>query len=159
MVPVNRDLFFRLMGSFASGVTVITSLGDDGVPRGFTASAFCSLSLDPMLCLVSIDVRTETLPAIRSSQGFVVNILAADQQEISQRFASKAADKFAGLTYDKGPVTGAPIFPGVLAWVECRVRELLPGGDHVIAVGEIQGGEAREGEPLLYFRSRYRGLA
>ena len=158
-VPVERDLFFRLMGSFGSGVTVITSVSEDGVPRGFTASAFCSLSLDPPLCMIGVDLRTETLPAIRSSRAFVVNILAADQQELSQRFASKLADKFAGLTYQGGPATGAPIFDGVLAWVECRVREVLPGGDHVIVVGEIQGGEALEGEPLLYFRSRYRSLA
>ena len=158
-MPVDRDLFFRLMGSFASGVTVITSLDEDGVPRGFTASAFCSLSLDPPLCMVGVDLRTETLPAIQSSRGFVVNILADDQQEISQRFASKVADKFAGLSYREGPLTGAPIFEGALAWVECRVAEILPGGDHVIVVGEIQGGETSEGAPLLYFRSRYRNLA
>ncbi len=158
-MPVERDDFFRLMGSFASGVTIITSRDEDGVPRGFTASAFCSLSLSPALCMVGVDLRTESLPAIRSSGGFVINILAAHQQELSQRFASKAADKFAGVTYREGPVTGAPIFDGALAWIECRVKEMLPGGDHLIVVGEIEGGEAHDGEPLVYFRSRYRGLA
>jgi flavin reductase (DIM6/NTAB) family NADH-FMN oxidoreductase RutF len=146
------------MGSFASSVTVITSQESDGTPRGFTASAFCSLSLDPTLCLVAVDLRTESLPSIRSSGAFVVNILAEDQEEISRRFASKVADKFADLAYRPGPATGAPILDGALAWIECRVRDDLPGGDHVIMVGEIQNGEAREGTPLLYFRTQYRRL-
>jgi flavin reductase (DIM6/NTAB) family NADH-FMN oxidoreductase RutF len=158
-VTVGRDLFFRLMGSFASGVTVITSRDEGGTPRGFTASAFCSLSLDPTLCLVSVDLRTESLPSIRTSRAFAVNILASSQEEISRRFASKLEDKFAGLAYREGPATGAPIFDGVLASIECRVREVLPGGDHVIVVGEIVDGEAHEGDPLLYFRSQYRRLA
>ncbi len=157
-MAIDRPMFFRLMGSFASGVTVITSRGDDGVPTGFTASAFCSLSLDPPLCLVCIDLRSESLPAIESTRRFGVNILAEDQEEISRRFASKDLDRFAGLTYQDGPETGAPIFDGVVAWVECRVRDMLPGGDHVIAVGEIQGGDTREGAPLLYYRAQYRRL-
>jgi len=158
-VPVDRALFFRLMGSFASGVTVITSRGEDGLPRGFTASAFCSLSLDPPLCIVCVDLRTESLPAIRSTRAFVVNILASDQQEISQRFAAKASDKFADLAYREGPATGSPVFEGVVAWVECRVRDILEGGDHVVVVGEIQAGDALDGDPLLYFRGEYRAFA
>jgi flavin reductase (DIM6/NTAB) family NADH-FMN oxidoreductase RutF len=157
-VPVDRALFFRLMGSFGSGVTVITSRDEDGVPRGFTASAFCSLSLDPTLCLICVDLTTESLPAIRATRAFAVNILAADQEELSRRFASKATDKFAGLEYREGEATGAPIFDGVLAWIECRVTEILPGGDHVVVIGEVQDGDARDGEPLLYFRSQYRRL-
>ena len=158
-MPVDRALFFRLMGSFASGVTVITSRGEDSLPRGFTASAFCSLSLDPPLCIVCVDLRTESLPAIRSTRAFVVNILASDQQEISQRFASKASDKFAGLVYREGPATNSPVFEGVVAWVECRVRDILEGGDHVIVVGEIQAGDALDADPLLYFRGQYRAFA
>jgi flavin reductase (DIM6/NTAB) family NADH-FMN oxidoreductase RutF len=158
-VPVDRDLFFRLMGSFASGVTVVTSRGPDGVPRGFTASAFTSLSLDPTLCVVCVDLRTESLPAIRESEAFVVNMLAQEQEEVSRRFARKSPDKFAGLAYRDSDTTGAPIIDGVLAWVECRLKEVFPGGDHVIAVGEIVAGDARDGAPLLYFRSEYRQLA
>ena len=158
-MPVDRDQFFQLMGSFPSGVTVVTSRGADGVPRGFTASAFCSVSLEPRLCLVSVDLRTETLPAMQESRAFAVNILADSQEDVSRRFASKVEDKFAGLAHRPAPETGAPILDGVLAWVECRIRDMLPGGDHSIVVGEIEGGEANEGTPLVYFRTRYRQLA
>ena len=158
-MPVDRDRFFRLMGSFASGVTVVTSLEEDGVPRGFTASSFASLSLDPMLCLVCVDLTGETLPALQASRAFVVNVLAEHQEEISRRFASKAEDKFVGLSYHAAPASGAPIFDGVLAWIECRVTEMLPGGDHLVMLGELVGGEAYEGSPLLYFRGGYRRLA
>lgn len=158
-MPIDRALFFRLMGSFASSVTVITSRGEDGVPRGFTASAFSSLSLDPPLCLVAVDLRSESLPSIQESRAFIVNILADDQEEISRRFAAKATDKFTGLAHEPGPATGAPILDGALAWIECRVREIYPGGDHLILVGDIQGGDAREAAPLVYFRGQYRNLA
>jgi flavin reductase (DIM6/NTAB) family NADH-FMN oxidoreductase RutF len=146
------------MASFASGVTVITSRGTDGVPRGLTASAFCSVSLEPRLCLVSVDLRSESVEAIKSSGGFVVNILASDQEEISRRFASKLPDKYEGISYNDGPATGAPILDGVLAWIECKVHATVPGGDHVIFVGEIQDGTSNEGTPLVYFRSQYRHL-
>ena len=157
-MPVDREQFFALMASFASSVTVITSRGLDGVPRGLTASAFCSVSLEPRMCLVSVDLRSESVGAIRESEGFVVNILASDQEEISRRFASKLPDKFEGVAYRDGPATGAPILDGVLAWIECKVKELYPGGDHVIVLGEIQDGTANEGTPLLYFRGQYREL-
>ena len=157
-MAVDRTLFFRLMGSFASSVTVTTSRGEDGQPTGFTASAFCSLSLDPPLCLVCVDLRSESLPAIEATRTFGVNILAEHQEDLSRRFASKDLDRFAGLSYRDGPATGVPIFDGVVAWVECCVRDILPGGDHVIVVGEIQGGDAVEGAPLLYYRSQYRRL-
>ena len=158
-MPVNREQFFALMASFASSVTVITSKGPDGVVRGLTASAFCSVSLDPRLCLVSVDNRSESIGAINESRTFVVNILASDQEEISRRFASKLPDKFEGIRYRPGPGTDAPILDGVLAWIECRVTEAVPAGDHTVFIGEILDGTANEGTPLLYFRGRYRQLA
>lgn len=158
-MPVDREQFFALMASFASGVTVITSRGPDGVPRGLTASAFCSVSLEPRLCLVSVDLRSESVAAIKESDGFVVNILASDQEEISRRFASKLPDKYEGISYRDGAVTGAPILDGVLAWIECKVYETVPGGDHVVFIGEIQDGQANDGLPLVYFRGQYRQLA
>jgi flavin reductase (DIM6/NTAB) family NADH-FMN oxidoreductase RutF len=157
-VPIERELFYSLMASFASGVTVVTSREVDGTPRGFTASSFSSLSLEPRLCLVSVDNRSESLSAIRDSGAFVVNILAASQEQVSRTFASRAPDKFADVSFSDGPATGAPVLDGVLAYVECRVAEMLPGGDHTILVGEIEGGEAREGSPLVYFRGQYREL-
>jgi 3-hydroxy-9,10-secoandrosta-1,3,5(10)-triene-9,17-dione monooxygenase reductase component len=110
------------------------------------------------MCLVCVDLRSESVSAITESQGFVVNILSSEQEEISRRFASKLPEKFEGVVYRDGPATGAPILAGVLAWIECKVREILPGGDHIIVVGEIQDGTANEGTPLLYFRGQYRQL-
>jgi flavin reductase (DIM6/NTAB) family NADH-FMN oxidoreductase RutF len=157
-VPVEREQFFALMASFASSVTVITSKGPDGVVRGLTASAFCSVSLEPRLCLVSVDNRSESIASINESGSFVVNILASDQEEISRRFASKLPDKFEGVSYRHGPETGAPILDGVLAWIECKVYETVPGGDHTVFIGEIHDGTANEGTPLLYYRGQYRHL-
>ena len=158
-MPVDREQFFALMASFASSVTVITSKGSDGVVRGLTASAFCSVSLEPRLCLVSVDNRSESIGAISESKTFVVNILASDQEEISRRFASKLPDKFEGISYRLGPETGAPILDGVIAWIECRVHSVTPAGDHTVFIGELLDGTANEGTPLLYFRSQYRQLA
>jgi flavin reductase (DIM6/NTAB) family NADH-FMN oxidoreductase RutF len=158
-VPVEREQFFALMASFASSVTVITSKGPDGVNRGLTASAFCSVSLDPRLCLVSVDNRSESIAAITNSGKFVVNILASDQEEISRRFASKIPDKFEGVDFRHGPETDAPILDGVLAWIECQVWQVVPGGDHTVFIGEILDGTANEGKPLTYFRGNYHQLA
>jgi len=158
-VPIEREQFFALMASFASSVTVITSKGPDGVPRGLTASAFCSVSLDPRLCLVSVDNRSESIGAIADGGTFAVNILASDQEEISRRFASKLPDKFEGVSYKSGTATGAPILDGVLAWIECSVHQAIPAGDHTVFIGEILDGTATEGEPITYFRGQYRQLA
>jgi flavin reductase (DIM6/NTAB) family NADH-FMN oxidoreductase RutF len=158
-VPVEREQFFTLMASFASSVTVITSKGPDGVVRGLTASAFCSVSLDPRLCLVSVDNRSESIGSITESGTFVVNILASDQEHISRQFASKLPDKFDGVAYRLGPETDAPILDGVLAWIECRLYQSVPGGDHTVFIGEILDGTANEGLPLVYFRGQYRELA
>jgi flavin reductase (DIM6/NTAB) family NADH-FMN oxidoreductase RutF len=157
-VPITREQFFTLMASFASSVTVITSKGPDGVIRGLTATAFSSVSLDPRLCMVGVDNRSESVAAITESGTFVVNILAHDQEEISRRFASKLPDKYEGIDYRFGPETGAPILEGVLAWIECKVYEVAAGGDHTIFIGEIMDGTANEGTPLMYFRGQYRHL-
>jgi flavin reductase (DIM6/NTAB) family NADH-FMN oxidoreductase RutF len=157
-VTVDREQFFALMASFASSVTVITSKGPDGVVRGLTASAFCSVSLEPRLCLVSVDNRSESVAAITESGSFAVNILASDQEHLSRQFASKMPDKFEGVSYRPGMATEAPILDGVLAWIECKVYQTVPGGDHTIFIGEIQDGTANEGTPLLYYRSKYHHL-
>jgi flavin reductase (DIM6/NTAB) family NADH-FMN oxidoreductase RutF len=158
-VPIEREQFFALMASFASSVTVITSKGQDGVVRGLTASAFCSVSLDPRLCLVSVDNRSESIGAINESGTFVVNILSSDQEDLSRRFASKLPDKFEGVPYKLGTETGAPVLDGALAWIECRVHQAVPAGDHTVFIGELLDGTANEGTPLLYFRAQYRELA
>ena len=158
-MPIEREQFFALMASFASSVTVITSKGPDGVIRGLTASAFCSVSLDPRLCLVSVDNRSESIKAITDGGMFAVNILASDQEEISRRFASKLPDKFEGVSYRHGTATDAPILDGVIAWIECQVSQAVEAGDHTVFIGEILDGTANEGLPITYFRGQYRQLA
>src|SRR5204862_6133849 len=111
---------------------------------------FCSVSLEPRLCLISVDNRSESIGAIIDSGTFVVNILASDQEDLSRRFASKLPDKFDGVPYRLGPETDAPILDGVLAWIECRVFETVPAGDHTIFVGELLDGTSNEGTPLVY---------
>jgi flavin reductase (DIM6/NTAB) family NADH-FMN oxidoreductase RutF len=154
-----RDIavYRRAIGHFASGVTVVTSAGPNG-PSGLTASAVCSLSLDPVLMVVCIDTGSRTLEAIRGSGRLAVNVLARHQQALAATFASKApeAAKFAGVGHSD--VDGVPVLAGVVAWLTGQVRELLPGGDHVIGVAEVESVGAPGGEPLVYFRGAYHTL-
>lgn len=154
-MAADKHLFRRIMGSFASGVTVVTAIGADGKPQGFTASAVSSLSLDPQLLLVCISERSATLQAIRESGTFGVNILTASQHEAAQQFASRAADRFAGIRWRRSPQAGVPVLDGSLAYAECRLHDTCIGGDHVVLMGEVVAGEAHEAEPLLYYKGRY----
>ncbi len=154
-MSVEKHLFQRVMGSFAGGVTVVTALDKEGVPRGFTASAVASLSLEPRMLLVCVNESSSTLAVIAETGSFAVNILSADQQHIAQQFATGTGDRFAGLRWRAGRASGAPVLDGSLAYAECRLSGTCQGGDHVILMGEIVAGDAHEAEPLLYFRGRY----
>lgn len=154
-MPIERDLFRRVMGSFASGVTVVAVIGADGAPTGFTASAVTSLSLDPRMLLVCVSERSATLSAVKEAGSFVVNILSAQQQEVAQQFATRRDNRFGGVRWRPGAATGAPVLDGSLAYAECVLKDTCQGGDHVILMGEIVAGDAHEAEPLLYFRGRY----
>ena len=145
----------RLFGHWATGVTVVTSRGDDG-PRGCTANAVTSLSLDPPAMLVCFELSSNTLAAVRRSGRFAVNMLAADQEALSRHFAGKgdSAAKFGSVPHHDEE--GMPVLDGALAWMVCEVREEMQGGDHAIVIGDLLRGDAREdAEPLLFFRSRY----
>ena len=154
-MPIEIDLFRRVMGSFASGVTVVTVIGKDGTPTGFTASAVTSLSLEPRMLLVCVSEHSSTLTAVQEAGRFVVNILSTQQQEVAQQFATRRGNRFGGVRWRPGPVTGAPVLDGSLAFAECVLKDTCKGGDHVILMGEILAGDAHEAEPLLYFRGRY----
>lgn len=147
----------RIMGRFATGVTVVTTRYQ-GELVGLTANAVASLSLEPPLVLVAIDRASQTHPKLVASGCYAVNILSADQQELSQRFAQRGPKDFSDLELTTA-VTGAPILAGVLGWVDCRVTQILPGGDHDIFVGQIEAGGCRDGRPLLFFAGRYGRLA
>jgi len=147
----------RVMGCFATGVTVITTRDQTGRPYGLTANAVTSLSLEPPLLLICVDRKAETFPHFFDSKIFVLNILAEDQEDISRRFAKTGGDKFTGVRYRIGRLD-TPILEGTLGHVECRIIETLEGGDHVIHVGEVEEADAGEGRPLLFFRGKYHHL-
>jgi flavin reductase (DIM6/NTAB) family NADH-FMN oxidoreductase RutF len=154
-MPIEKDLFRRVMGSFASGVTVVTVKVNDAEPTGFTANAVTSLSIEPRMLLVCVNEQSSTLALIEEAGSFVVNILSARQQETAQQFATRRDNRFEGVRWRPGQETGAPVLDGSLAYAECRLHGTAKGGDHVILMGEILAGDANEAEPLLYFRGRY----
>jgi flavin reductase len=147
----------QIMGQFATGVTVVTTDGKAG-PHGLTANAIASLSLDPPLVLVAVEKRAHSLDYLTKNGCFAINILRVDQEEISRRFATPGPKDFAGLNITTAGTT-APILSDCLAFVDCRVVEILPGGDHEIFVGEIVAGEYHGGKPLLYYAGGYRHIA
>lgn len=155
---IDRHQHRQLAGHWATGVSLVTSLGPEG-PTGCTLNALTSLSLEPPLLLACFDLTARTLEAIRSSGRFCVNILASDQEDVSRRFATKAemSEKFEGLDYRLEH--GAPVLTGLLASIVCAVHDELEGGDHAIVIGRPIAGETDlEAEPLLFFRSAYRAL-
>jgi flavin reductase (DIM6/NTAB) family NADH-FMN oxidoreductase RutF len=154
MREVAPERFRAVMGHFATGVTVVTVAAEDG-PVGMTANAVCSLSLDPLLLLVCFDNEARTLPVVRETGRFGVNVLAAGQTDLARLFASKRPEreKFADVAHTVHD--GIPVIEGVLAWVGCRLERLIPGGDHTIGIGAVEAAEAGHGDPLLFFRGTY----
>lgn len=151
------ELFRAVLGRFASGVTVVTTVDDEGRPHGMTVSAFSSLSLQPPLVLVCIGRDATLAPLLATRERMAVNILAASQQALSQRFASKVPDRFDGVAH-RLVDPGVPVLEGALGWLGCRIVARHPAGDHVIYVGEVSAAGVGEGEPLAYFRGAYAGV-
>jgi 3-hydroxy-9,10-secoandrosta-1,3,5(10)-triene-9,17-dione monooxygenase reductase component len=151
------ELFREVFGRFATGVAIITSSGPTG-SGGMTANALCSLSLDPLLALVCFENRARTLPIVREAARFAVNLLSADQEELAGVFASKLpeSEKLEGVAHRFEH--GVPVIEGSLAWAVCKLRELMPGGDHTIAIGEVLALGLGEGAPLLWFEGGYHAL-
>jgi enoyl-CoA hydratase/carnithine racemase/flavin reductase (DIM6/NTAB) family NADH-FMN oxidoreductase RutF len=140
------------LGQFATGVTIITARDADNRPVGVTANSFNSVSLDPPLILWSLAKTSRSMPAFEQAADFAVHILASDQDALSNRFASRSADKFAGLDIgDDGP----PLLDGCTARFRCKTRHSYEGGDHIIFVGEVMGFEHDEKPPLLYHNGDY----
>jgi 3-hydroxy-9,10-secoandrosta-1,3,5(10)-triene-9,17-dione monooxygenase reductase component len=154
-------LAFRdVLGRFATGVCVITSMTEAG-PSGLTANAVTSLSLRPPLMVVCFDNQARTLGAVRRSGSFGVQFLAHDQEQIAARFASKEPEKVKFEGVDWSARSGVPALVGCLGGVACSLNELIPGGDHMIAVGEVHDLWASEGDslaPLLFYRGDYWAL-
>ena len=155
--PPDPELFREVFGRFATGVAVITSAGPSG-SGGMTANALCSLSLDPLLALVCFENQARTLPIVREAGRFGVNVLRAGQEDIARVFASKLpeSEKLEGVEHRMED--GIPIIDGSLGWAACDLRELIAGGDHTIAIGEVIALGLGVGDPLLWYEGRYHSL-
>ncbi|MGW6719533.1 flavin reductase family protein [Streptomyces sp. NPDC054995] len=154
-LPVAPGEFRRVLGHFASGVTVVTACDADG-PAGFACQSFASLSLDPPLVSFMVARTSTTWPRIARAGAFCVNILGAEQGALCRGFAVSGADKFAGVAYEDAPATGSPLLDSVPAWIDCRIHAVHTGGDHLIVVGRVEAlGAAEEGEPLLFHRGAF----
>ncbi|WP_201452558.1 flavin reductase family protein [Streptomyces sp. HM190] len=179
-MPVDQGEFRRVLGSFATGVTVITAPpapdttpgaitgpgpgpGPAPRPAGFACQSFSSLSLDPPLVVFMVGRTSSTWPRIARAGVFCVNVLAADQGELCRRFAVSGSDKFAGVDHDPAPVTGSPRLAGAAAWIDCAIHAVHPGGDHLIVVGRVEalgtvGTDGASSAPLLFHRGRFGGF-
>jgi flavin reductase (DIM6/NTAB) family NADH-FMN oxidoreductase RutF len=148
-----RDLR-RAFGRFASGVTVITTMLADGRKIGFTANSFASVSLDPPLVSWNYRRASPHLQGVLQARNFLVHVLAADQEDLSNRMARPADDKFAGLPVQSG-IGGVPRLPGGLAAFECELWKTVDAGDHVIFIARVLRYEHGDGEPLVFLNGTY----
>ena len=154
---VDKATFFAIMGAFPTGVTIISTMDDEGQPKGLTCNATCSVSADPPLMLVCVDKHSNTLPALRHSKKFVVNYLSAGRGELSNLFATREPDKWANLSW-RPARNGMPwLHADTLAHAECTTIQEIDAGDHLILLGRVEGGQppAPGREPLMYFRRTY----
>ncbi|MCY1216205.1 p-hydroxyphenylacetate 3-hydroxylase, reductase component [compost metagenome] len=146
--------FRRALGNFATGVTIATATAPDGSRAGVTANSFNSVSLEPPLILWSIDKRSSSLAVFQQASHFAVNILAADQIDLSNQFARPRDDKFEGVSYEPG-IGGAPLFPDCAARFQCEMHQQVDGGDHVILIGKVLAFDDLGRSPLLYHQGVY----
>ncbi|MFB7339267.1 flavin reductase family protein [Streptomyces hydrogenans] len=154
--PVDPAEFRRVLGHFASGVTLVTTVDEAG-PTGFACQSFASLSLDPPLVAFMVARTSTTWPRIAAAGTFCVNILGADQGPLCRAFAVSGADKFADVEWTPAPVTGTPRLTGTPAWIDCAITAVHTGGDHLIVVGRVEalGTDDTDTEPLLFHRGRF----
>lgn len=154
-MTIDVEAFCETMGQLASGVSVVT-MHAEGEDHGFTATSVTSLSVVPMLVLVCVAENQRCHAQLERAGNFAINMLAGHQTELGVRFASALVEeRFAGLTVTRA-VTGAPLLADCLAWLDCRIQQVLPGGDHSIVIGEVLAAEAQGvGDPLVYFRRQW----
>ena len=147
----------NVMGHFATGVAVVTTKDNAGLPFGLTVNAFTSLSLNPPLVAVCIDKAAQCYSCFHESKVFAVNVLSEEQEELSRRFASKGIDKFQEIKWHRGK-NDIPLLDGAIGYIECKVANIYEGGDHTIFLGEIVCVSATEDRPLLFFKGKYHRL-
>jgi flavin reductase (DIM6/NTAB) family NADH-FMN oxidoreductase RutF len=148
----------RVLGHFATGVTVVTACDEEG-PVGMVANSFTSVSLEPPLVLFCAGAESDTWPRIRRAERFCVNVLSNDQRRLATDFARKGTDRYAGVELEERD--GPPHLAGALAHIDCRIHAEHPGGDHTIVVGEVEelavssDEEAALAEPLIFYRGGF----
>ena len=149
------DEFRAALATFATGVTIVTALDEDGAPVGLTANSFNSVSIEPPLVLWSLSRQAGSMPAFAGGTHYAVHILAAGQHALAERFAQKQVDRFAGVAWQRG-ASGPPLLDGAAAVFECFNRSRYDEGDHVIFVGEVERCAHRPGvTPLIFHGGRY----
>ena len=156
-LAVDGQLFRAIVGSFPTGVTIITTVAADGMPRGLTSNAVSAVSLEPPLLLFCLDKRSGSLPAIFESKAFVVNFLAAGRGDLATRFASPSVDRFAGIRWEPSQAAkGAPVLvEDNIAHAECSLSQVVDAGDHFILIGNVEAGGSTGGTPLMYLRRTF----
>jgi len=158
-ILVDPKHFRDVMGSYPTGVCVVTSQGEDGERFGLAVGSFTSISLDPPLVGFLPDKKSRSWEKIAVTGRFCVNVLGSDQLEACRRFASRHDDKFEGISHGSSP-GGLPLLDDVLAWIECDVAQVTDIGDHLLVVGAVRAMERRaEGSPLLFYRGGYHTLS
>ena len=157
-MTIDADSFRSVLGRFASGITVVTTVDAEGRDVGMTVSAFSSVSLHPPLVQVCIDRAASMYGALLQADRFGVNVLASEQEALSRRFAAvDSSHRFDGIGYARGE-SGVVLLEEALAHLECRVHARHEAGDHTIFVGEVERASARDGRPMLYYRGGYAQL-
>ena len=157
-MKIDTTSFRKALGRFATGVTVVTGVAENGNAVGITVNSFTSLSLDPPLVLFCIDVSAPSCATFATGPSFALNVLSQDQEALSNNFASPLEDKFLDVEFDTWE-TGSPILKGCLANLECRREAVYDGGDHKIIVGRVEKlANSNAGHPLIYFQGRYARL-
>lgn len=152
--PVAPQTFRSVMGSFPTGVTVITTISGSGDPVGMTVNAITSVSLDPPQLLICLAKSRYTAAAIQFLGKFAVNFLSDDQKDVASIFASNGDEKFSAVRTQIGE-QGLPLISGSLAQAECEVIRIIESGDHLIFIGEVMSGTFHDGMPLVFFRRNY----
>jgi len=153
---VDPSLFREAMSRLAAGVSIVTSADPEGSPFGLTATAVCSVSLEPPIVLASLASTSSTHDAVVTGERFALNFLSSANAALARRFSSAAPDKFVGLDWTTG-VTGCPVFRDALAVCECVLERTVPAGDHTVFFGRVVGIgiEEESDDPLIYFRGSY----
>ena len=147
--PLDPRDFRNALGSYATGVTVITASAEDGRPVGLTCNSFASVSLNPPLVLWSLVVHSQSIGVFQNASHFVINVLGASHQALAKQFATRSEDKFAGVTWTPG-LGNAPVLADMVATFQCRSADRYYGGDHVIFLGAIEAYAYNGDKPLLF---------